>query len=97
MSDVRSILKDIDFLKGVLAIFWGAFLAFLTPFAHNWISYPYSDALLAGLYFINYFISTPIVNHLVKLKTWRKGLSIFFSLEFISWVSVYEAITTFTS
>jgi hypothetical protein len=97
VSNVKSISKDVDFLKGVLAIFWGVFLALLTPTIHDGIPYPYSDALLVILYFMNYFITTPIVNHLIGLRTWRKGLSIFFSLEFIAWVSVYEAIITFIS
>ena len=92
---IRNWLKDVDVVKGALGIAFGFLLAALTPWFRELMAHPYSDAALLIAYVANYFIASAVTNKLLNHGTLRKGIAPFFSLEFISWVALFEAMMEF--
>jgi len=93
--NLGDLLRSIDGLKGVLGIAFGFMLAFLTPWLWRVMNHPYSDITLLGIYLSNYFIASLTSNKVLHLKAFWSGVATFFSLEFIAWVALFEAILKF--
>ena len=90
-------LKDVDFLKGLTGVLFGAVLAALTVTLNSFLIHPYSDVVLLILYVINYFPASLIANAVSRSNTWRKGVSMFFAFQFLSWVAAYEVLYSLTA
>jgi len=92
MADLRKALQDADILKGFLGIVFGIVLAPLTFILNSAVSHPISDWILIGLYIINYFIATFIANRILSYATFKKGIISFLTLEFLTWVALFEGM-----
>ena len=53
----------------------------------------FSSYILVGLYLATYPISVMIIRIFGRDASFKKGVSVFYSLEFIFWAGVYEALS----
>lgn len=86
-------MRSIYTVKAVLGIIFGIIMAAITPLTKASLPYPESDVTLLSIFFINYFIATFITDVVLHERTIKKGLTVFYPLEFVAWVATFEAIT----
>ncbi len=84
--------SDVDLVKALLGIIFGGILAGLTVWLNHLISHPYSDVVLLAIYSVNYLPASWVANVVSKTNTFRKGASVFYAFQFISWVATYETL-----
>lgn len=91
-------------IKAVVGALFGFILAPLTYLVNMFLHHPISDVLLLVLFFSFYFLSYPISSVLIKkflkdesevLEALRltKGITVFYSAEFVFWIAIYELMT----
>ena len=91
-------------IKAVVGALFGFILAPLTYLVNMFLHHPISDALLLVLFFSFYFLSYPISSVLIKkfLKDesevlealgLTKGITVFYSAEFVFWIAIYELMS----
>ena len=95
---------DVFVIKAVVGALFGIILAPLTYLVNEFLYHPISDALLLVLFFSFYFLSYPISSALIKklLKDeseipealrLTKGITVFYSAEFVFWAAIYELMS----
>ncbi|RLG78205.1 MAG: hypothetical protein DRO14_01305 [Thermoprotei archaeon] len=95
---------DVFVIKAVVGALFGFILAPLTYLVNMFLHHPISDVLLLVLFFSFYFLSYPISSVLIKkflkdesevLEALRltKGITVFYSAEFVFWIAIYELMT----
>ncbi|RLG39682.1 MAG: hypothetical protein DRN78_06410 [Thermoproteota archaeon] len=97
---------DVFIIKALVGALFGLILAPLTYVVNMFMHHPFSDILLLTLFFSFYFISQPLSSILIRkfltresevLEALRltKGITVFYSAEFIFWVAIYELMSYF--
>ncbi len=80
--------------KAILAIICGVVLAFITSPIHRVLGSPTGDYVLLAIYFLDYFIVVQAIPRRLREGRWlRKGVTVFYSVEFIAWVVTCEILT----
>ncbi|MCD6084689.1 MAG: hypothetical protein J7J20_04020 [Desulfurococcales archaeon] len=88
-------------IKALVGALFGVILAPLTYLVNIFMHHPFSDILLLFFFFSFYFVSQPLSLFLVRRYIKReseisealrltKGITVFYSVEFIFWVAMYE-------
>ncbi|MCD6428439.1 MAG: hypothetical protein J7L12_02340 [Desulfurococcales archaeon] len=95
---------DVFVIKAVIGALFGVILAPLTYLVNMFLYHPVSDVLLLVLFFSFYFLSYPISSALVKkfikdeseiseALRLTKGITVFYSAEFVFWAAIYELMS----
>ncbi len=80
--------------KAIIAAICGIILALITNPIHASLGSPVGDAVLLAFYFAVYVPAARLSNRGIGIPNWlRKGITVFYSVEFIVWVAVYEFLS----
>ncbi len=86
-------MRNVYTVKALLGTIFGILMAAITPLAKASLPYPESDVTLLVIFFINYLVATFIADVVLHERTIKKGLTVFYPLEFIAWIAAFEALT----
>ncbi|OYT52303.1 MAG: hypothetical protein B6U73_00140 [Desulfurococcales archaeon ex4484_204] len=73
------------------AIILGGFLALLSMLLYNSSSLN-RNVVLLPLFLANFPVAKFVVRHLGYYSKFYRGISLFYSAQFISWVAIYEGL-----
>jgi hypothetical protein len=89
---------DIMKAKALIGGLMGVVMVILTFAINSVIMHPLSDYILVLVFFMIYVPSLPLVVWLTgpQPKVYTKGISMFYSVEFIVWIVLFDTIMRLT-
>ncbi len=78
-------------LKALAGVLFGILMTIITPLIKGVLTYPVGDGVLLAVFFLNYLAASLILQYVFRKGDLKKGVMVFYGIEFASWIVTYEA------